>query len=176
MYINKENKKIIEDAYKGKEMIEKLLNFHSNSEIYIDNDLNANHCYDRECYYVKEKPTNKQPCTCLDFKYIRLVNLDSLSDNTNIKNLYYQLGHELGHQWFRLQGNKFIDETCACYTALVVLHRLLDAEEYLQECVRDNNIYKLYNINAFILCQKHGFSLDKDFILNEVKSIYNNKK
>lgn len=171
--------KYLNDALKVKDNIEKLLNFKSKSEIYVDNDLDRSHCKDNSCPYIKEN--SKQPCTCYNHDYIRLVGLNN-NHQTDYYRLYYQLSHELGHQWLGMSADKsanvidkYLDEVKACYTTLVVF-KYLSNEPSFENCLcrqlnnKQSDYYNYYQV-AQSFAQELNYTLDKNIILDKIETI-----
>lgn len=150
-----------------------FLNYKSPSEIVIDNDLDKNHCKNSTCLYLMNDPSSKQPCTCSDRSLIRLVNINVNSSSTHFPNLYYQLGHEIGHQYFdTLRFNKDLSETLACYMSIIIVNKFIeDSENYLKGCIAVSDNYKEYMEKAYKGAKKLNYSIDKDTVINYFKDL-----
>lgn len=150
-----------------------FLNYKSPSEIIIDNYPDKNYCKDSSCSYVREDPTFKQPCTCNDRSLIRLVNIDIDSNNTNFYRLYYQLGHEIGHQYFdTLKFNKDLSETLACYMSIIIVNKFIeDSENYLKGCIAVSANYKEYMEKSYKGAKELNYSIDKEAVINYFKDL-----
>ena len=164
-----------QEANKALKEICKFLNFNCKSELVVDNDQNFNHCKDTTCIYLKTSPSEKQPCTCLNKKYIRVVNINENSKQTDLCRLYYQLGHEIGHQYFNaMEINSQEDETLACYLSIVCVLKFVQdrgATNYIKTCIEsEEGIYKYAMRKAFEAYQTLDGTLDKETILNFINT------
>ena len=153
----------------------KFLNFNCTSELVVDNDQDFNHCKNTTCIYLKDVPSKKQPCTCLNRKYIRVVNINQDSKQTDLYRLYYQLGHEVGHQYFNtMKISSLEDETLACYLSIVCVLKFLpecEATSYIKRCIESaENIYKYAMSKAFEAYETLDGTLDKEKILNFINT------
>lgn len=151
-----------------------FLNYKSPSEIVIDNNLDKNHCKNSSCsHLMNDHPSSKQPCTCSDRSLIRLVNININSNNTNSYRLYYQLGHEIGHQYFdALKINDDLSEILACYMSIVVVNKFIkNSENYLEGCVASSANYREYMKKAYKGVKELNYSIDKETVINYFKDL-----
>lgn len=150
-----------------------FLSYKSPSGIVIDNDLDKNHCKNSSCLYLMSDPSSKQPCTCKDRSLIRLVNINIDSNNTDFYRLYYQLGHEIGHQYFdTLKFNRDLSETLACYMSIIIVNKFIeDSENYLKRCIISSTSYKEYMEKAYKGAKELNYSIDKETVINYFKDL-----
>lgn len=167
MNIHKKN------AQKTFDKICTFLNYKSPSEIIIDNDLDKNHCKNSSCLYLKNDSSSKQPCTCSDKSLIRLVNININSSSFYFPNLYYQLGHEIGHQYFdALKINDDLSEILACYMSIIIVNKFVeDSENYLKECIAVSDNYKGYMEKAYKGAKELNYNIDKKTVINYFKDL-----
>lgn len=150
-----------------------FLSYKSPSGIVIDNDLDKNHCKNSSCIYLMSDPSSKQPCTCNDRSLIRLVNININSSSTHFPNLYYQLGHEIGHQYFdALKINDALSEILACYMSIIIVNKFIeDSENYLKGCIAVSANYKGYMEKAYKGAKELNYSIDKETVINYFKDL-----
>lgn len=150
-----------------------FLNYKSPSEIIIDNDLDKNHCKNSSCLCLRKDSSSKQPCTCKDRSLIRLVNINIDSNNTDFYRLYYQLGHEIGHQYFdALKINDDLSEILACYMSIIVVNKFIEnSENYLERCITSSAGYKEYMEKAYKGAKELNYNIDKEAVINYFKDL-----